>query len=581
MHLILTYPVPSILCENLNPRTSRIDLFSVIIGAIAGQLSPVFEKLSKLHAKNSFSLAIVAGDLFANPEIASPENDETVSSLLAGRFMIPLPTYFTIGNHALPQKVIDRLEEATGEVCPNLYFLGKRSITKTSEGIRIVNLGGLLDPSVTAGLSKEKYLPFHTEGDAKSLHGANTADILLTSTWPSSIRTGSSIPLPEEYEDATSEQCVAGLCTALKPRYHFSTSPNFFYEREPFFHPLTEDHPDTRPITRFISLASTSSSSKAKYLYAFSLNPSASPPSELPAGSTASPFRPVTKKRPYVPEQHTHSPYSSSTLQHRPSKRARQPPPTPSECFFCLSNPSLATHLIISIATDTYLTTAKGPLSTPSTYPSLPFPAHILLIPLTHAPTLAAIPDAATYDEMQRYRSALHTMLVTKSGGELGAVTWEVSRASGIHIHWQFLPVSIGLITKGLVEAAFKVEAENEKYPLFKVRQIGNGRGEKGDYFRVWIWRPGGETRAHQPEDEEGHGSDKLDTSAGTEISLVLPLSANFRFDLQFGRRVMAKLLGLEKRANWRDCGQIEAEEVADAEAFKKAFREFDFSMED
>ncbi|MCJ1413798.1 hypothetical protein MMC32_000123 [Xylographa parallela] len=553
----------------------------VIVGAIAGQIPPVFEKLSKLHAKNSFSLAIVAGDLFADPAIASPEDEETVSSLLAGNFSIPLPTYFTIGNHALPQKIIDRLEEATGEVCPNLYFLGKRSTTKTSEGIRMVNLGGFLDPSVTAGLSKEKYLPFHTEGDAKSLHGANTADILLTSTWPSSIRTESSIPLPEGLQDAPSEQCVAELCATLKPRYHFSTSPNFFYEREPFFHLPTEDHPDTRAVTRFISLASPSSPSKAKYLYAFSLDPSAPQPSELPAGSTASPFRPVTKKRPSAPDQQTYSRYSDTTPHHRPSKRARQPPPTPSECFFCLSNPSLATHLITSIATDTYLTTAKGPLSEPSTYPSLPFPAHILLIPLTHAPTLAAIPDVATYNEMQRYRSALHSMLVAKAGGVLGAVTWEVSRADGIHIHWQLLPVSVGLITKGLVEAAFKVEAENEKYPLFKAREIGDGRGEKGDYFRVWIWRPGKDNEAQPPEKENGHGSDKPASSTGTEVSLVLALSANFRFDLQFGRRVMAKLLGLEKRANWRDCGQAQAEEVADAEAFKKAFRDFDFSMDE
>ncbi|MCJ1384323.1 hypothetical protein MMC17_007439 [Xylographa soralifera] len=558
-----------------------LTLFSIVIGAIAGQLSPVFQKLSKLHARNSFSMAIVAGDLFADPEIASLEDEETVSSLLAGSFSIPLPTYFTIGIHALPQKIVNRLEEANGEVCPNLYFLGKRSTTKTSEGIRIVNLGGLLDPSVTAGLSKERYLPFHTEGDAKSLHGANAADILLTSTWPSSIRTGSSIPLPGGSEDATSEQCVAELCATLKPRYHFSTSPNFFYEREPFFHLPAEDHPDNRPLTRFISLASPSSPSKAKYLYAFSLDPSAPPPSELPAGSTASPFRPATKKRSYAPEQQTYSRYSNSTPHHRTSKRARQPPPTPSECFFCLSNPSLATHLITSIATDTYLTTAKGPLSTPSTYPFLSFPAHMLLIPLTHAPTLAAIPDAATYTEMQRYRSALHSMLVAKAGAELGAVTWEVSRTEGIHVHWQFLPVSVGLIKKGLVEAAFKVEAENEKYPLFKAREIGDGRGEQGDYFRVWIWRPIEKSEAQPSEKEDGCGSNKPASSAGTEISLFLPLSANFRFDLQFGRRVMAKLLGLEKRANWRDCGQGEAEEVADAEAFKKAFREFDFSMEE
>ena len=65
------------------------------------------------------------------------------------------------------------------------------------------------------------------------------------------------------------------------------------------------------------------------------------------------------------------------------------------------------------------------------------------------------------------------------------------------------------------------------------------------------------------------------------EKELVLPLSEGFRFDLQFGRRVMAKLLGLEGRMNWRDCGQSDEEEKRDAEGFKGAFKRFDFSLEE
>ena len=155
-------------------------------------------------------------------------------------------------------------------------------------------------------------------------------------------------------------------------------------------------------------------------------------------------------------------------------------------------------------------------------------------------------------------------MLKKIAKSDLGAVTWEVSRASGVHIHWQFLPVSSDLVKKGLVEAAFRVEAENEKYPNLNAKEIGDGSGENNDYFRVWIWRAGdGDT----------------DEDEGTEKSLVLPLSSNFRFDVQFGRRVLAKLLQLERRLDWKDCLQSQADEVADAEAFKKAFKEFDFSL--
>ncbi len=562
-------------------------MLRVVTGAIKGRFTSVFEKLSKLHSKNLFSLGIVLGDLFANSAESTSEDDEAVSALLNGDITIPLPIYFTLGNYPLPRKIIEKLERLDGEVCPNLYFLGKRSTIKTSEGLRIVALGGSLDPGITAGLSKDKYLPFHTEDDAKALRGANTADVLITSQWPLLVRTGSKVNIPDGAEHPTAEQCIADLCSTLRPRYHFSTSDQIFFEREPFFHAPKEEQPDAKQVTRFISLAAFDNPLKQKWLYAFSIDPEAAIPSTIPAGTTASPLTDYSKKRQRLPPQEqSYSRFSNHDHHHRPSKRARQAPPTPQECFFCLSNPNLATHLITSIADNTYLTTAKGPLSDASTFPALGFPTHILILPLSHSPTIASISDtevrSATYNEVHRYRRALHSLLIAKSKDSLGAVTWEVSRAQGIHIHWQFLPVPADLITKGLVEAAFKVEAENEKYPTFKNEEIGYGTTEKGDYFRVWIWRPG--------EGEKGSGeltsnvADHLgregEAELGKEISLVLPLSPDFRFDLQFGRRVMAKLLQLEARMNWRDCQQSEAEETQDAEAFKKAFKGFDFSLE-
>ena len=561
-------------------------MYRVVTGAIKGKLAPVFEKLTKLHSKNSFSLAIILGDLFADPAESFSGEEEAIAALLRGDIPIPFPTYFTLGSHALPQQVIDKLDDTDGELCPNLYFLGKRSTTKTLEGIRIVALGGSLDPGITAGLSKDKYLPFHTEGDVKTLYGANTADVLITSQWPLQVRTNSKVDNPGGAEDSSAEQCIADLCSIIQPRYHFSTSDVIFYEREPFFHSPKNEQLDERKITRFISLAAYNNPAKQKWLYAFSINPKAAPVSTIPAGTTASPFTDHTKKRQRLaPQGQLFSRFAGHDHDNRPTKRARQAPPTPQECFFCLSNPNLATHLITSIADNTYLTIAKGPLSNASTFSTLGFPAHILIIPLSHSPTIGTISEydvrSATYDEMRRYRLALHSLLIENSKDSLGAVTWEVSRADGIHVHWQFLPVSSDLITKGLVEAAFKVEAENEKYPIFKKKEIGDGTMEKGDYFRVWIWRPGEAVLNGKDQKVEGPSPLLGDGKAenGREVSLVLPLSAEFRFDLQFGRRVMAKLLGLESRMNWRDCQQSEAEEARDAEAFKKAFKEYDFSL--
>lgn len=64
----------------------------------------MFTKISTLHAKNSFTLAIVAGNLFA-------EDDDTVGELLNGAIQVPLPTYFTVGTTPLPPRIIEKIEK--------------------------------------------------------------------------------------------------------------------------------------------------------------------------------------------------------------------------------------------------------------------------------------------------------------------------------------------------------------------------------------------------------------------------------------------------------------------------------------
>lgn len=530
-----------------------------------GQIAAVFSKLSALHAKNQFGFAIVVGELFAPASADSPENDE-LQQLLDGKIEVPLPTYFALGKRLLPDRVVEKLRENSGELCSNLYFLGRRTTVKTSEGIKVVALGGAFEGDVIKEkTSLNEFTPAYSNEDVKILRGANNADILITSEWPEAIRTGSRVNYAGD-DLEPSQRGVADLCSWLKPRYHFSTSGSFF-EREPFFH-AQEPGEEGFQITRFLSLAPYGNPNKQKWIYAFSLDPKTAPPVAITAGITASPLSVAPKKRKEPSnELGAFSRYGNGDNRGHRNKRARAPPPTPSECFFCLSNPNIASHLITSIGNSAYLTTAKGPLSTPETFSALKFPGHILIIPLEHSPTLAGIQDAQsredTLAEMHKYRKALQKMVgeMSASGEEsekLGAVTWEVSRAGGIHTHWQFMPVPYSLVQRGLVEAAYKVEAENENYPKFKDSASTETITDGGDYFQVRIWAD--------------------DTP---EKVFTLPLDSSFRFDLQFGRRVLAKLMDLMGRMHWQDCGQTEVEETADAESFKTAFKEYDFSLED
>lgn len=206
-----------------------------MVGDVRGQCVEVLKKISTLHAKNAFSFAIVAGDLFADPPTDAESNESALDDLLNGRVQVPLPTYFALGRQPLPAKVIKKLESNSGELCENLMFLGKRTTIKTSEGLRIVVLGGALDPNLTIAASGDLYTPFHSTGDANALKGANSADILVTAEWPEGITKGSRT-INENVTPTSPQKTVADLCTALKPKYHFSTSADGFYEREPFLH---------------------------------------------------------------------------------------------------------------------------------------------------------------------------------------------------------------------------------------------------------------------------------------------------------------------------------------------------------
>ncbi|KAM3523274.1 hypothetical protein NHJ13051_005186 [Beauveria bassiana] len=575
----------------------------IVLGSLNGNLEPAFKKLSALHAKNSFTLALLTGDVFGP---STP--DSVLDALLSGSLPLPLPTYFSVGAaHPLPARIVAKLR-ADEDVCPNLHFLGRRSVTKTSDGLRIVSLGGALVDSLppnddngnedgaAGNNSKEQYVAFHTQDDARSLKGANGADILLTSTWPADIWKYSKVPLDDAHKSqvaaAAASRCVAELSAALRPRYHLTASPGaFFYEREPFIQAAAaaDANSDDVSVTRFISLAPYGNAAKQKALYAFTLNKAVD--DAVPPGATASPLLSASRDKKRLRNDADDGDASSYNRygQHHDGRRQKRhrhhhqlPPPGPDQCFFCLSNPNTATHMVCSVGDDAYVTTAKGPLpltttysstSSPSTSPSssqhalLTFPGHLLIIPLPHTPTLSSSSSSSLASarlEMTRFRLSLQSMLSRRFS--LGAITWEISRARNVHLVWQLVALPAALVTRGLAEAALRVEADAHNYPAFITKASAfseEDEDEAGDFVRVWLW-------AESDDDDAVHSK-----------TLVMPLEAEARFDLQFVRRAVGKLLGLEaRRVRWQDCAQTEEEETKDAEAFREAFKEWDFTLE-
>lgn len=132
-------------------------------------------------------------------------------------------------------------------------------------------------------------------------------------------------------------------------------------------------------------------------------------------------------------------------------------------CWFCLSNPDLEKHLIVSIGSEMYATLAKGPVTSSSDANSIPGGGHVLLIPITHYPTLRQIPDEArpnVMNEIQKYTDALKKFYA-EHGHDM--VVFEVSRQSlhniG-HAHLQIVPIPHD--KSDMLEQTIRDEAQNQ-----------------------------------------------------------------------------------------------------------------------
>lgn len=506
------------------------------------------------------------------------EDDDSVTALLSGKIEVPVTTYFTVGTHSLPARVVEKITSDEGEICANLHYLNKSSITKTSEGVRIVTLGGVQDPGILGGgQSTDQHLPYHTSADVKALRGANSADILLTNTWPSLVWNGCQQTLSFDPNTVPTSDDIADLCATLKPRYHFCPSPGVFnFDRNPFFHAPPDPSSDP-PVTRFVSLAPFGNTQKAKTMTAFSL----AAPGPVPSGSTVSPFlarSAASRKRPALADEgysRFGNGHPNGDRQNYRSKGNKRQKPGPDTCFFCLASENSENHMVCSIGDESYLATAKGPLTTSTTYAEygLDYPAHMIVTPMQHVSSIDGAvmgrEDAErTFKEMTRFRESLQAAVSNISKHKLGAVTWEINRGAGVHVHWQFMPVPSDLISKGLVEAAFKVEAENLKLPGLVAKDFSLADEVPGDYVRVWIWH-----------EDDGDGDD-----GGKIVSkcLLMRFDGSVRFDLQYPRKVMAKLLKLESRVVWQECTQTVNEETQDTTKFREeAFKPWDFTLMD
>lgn len=443
--------------------------------------------------------------------------------------------FFTQGVNGISENVPEGDSESRlVDVKKNLtYMKGPFTKFKLASGLTIAFLAGIeITDEIQQNIVKET--------------DKGKIDILVTYSWPYAIARQRKLLL-------VANNKIDSLVKKIKPRYHFAVGNERgrYLENEPF---KWEDD----SVTRFISLGQEGSGEK--WFYAFEI---ANELSQISSGQLGE--NPFTIKVIETPEQIKRPIENVEEKDFAPLKKAKMV--TPDQCFFCLSNPKVETHMIISIGSYTYMTIAKGPLTRPCK--NLAFSGHAIIIPIEHMATLRNTTDniieSPVYQEIAKYQDSLVKAFAT-SNPFLRLVFFEINRKTNVHQHVQFLPIGENLIEAFLKALEEKSKLNNENFERNQklnfveftdannpdLLQILNN----SDYILFTI--------CHNEFDKTFYAAELKDESKA--------------IDLQFPRRVLAYTLKSPKRTYWDKCQQSKYKETQECEEFKKFYKDFDFT---
>ncbi|KAL2613505.1 hypothetical protein R1flu_025197 [Riccia fluitans] len=220
-------------------------------------------------------------------------------------------------------------------------------------------------------------------------------------------------------------------------------------------------------------------------------------------------------------------------------------PPRPTgPCWFCLSSPDVSTHLVISVGDHCYCAVAKGPV----------VQGHVLLLPIEHFPSTVSLP-VEVLDEMEKYVNALRDCH-KKQGNDTIIFERYIQLRAGTHAHVQIIPVPEGkgqlaynAFQSAAKEAGFNFQTLPSGKSHHEARQALSELVQKRNYFYVEL-----------PD----------------QTRLVHSLDTGPKMSMQFGREVVASLMDIPERGDWKACVTTKEEETSMAEEFKQQFSTFD-----
>lgn len=388
----------------------------LIAGDVRGKIHKVFTRVKKLQAKGkTFDALFCLGDFFGS---TLPSESPEWIKILSGQNPVPIPTYILGPNKS---QHCDFFEDKQGyEICHNLTYLGKSGtydMTADTDTIGTKPVSICYVSGVEALSSQARDHCFNEKEVRKLVENVQKKhpkgiDLLLTNSWPSGI---ANYIMEKETVDkycgqGPQSELISYVAAAVKPRYHFAALHECYYERLPYRnHVVLREK--AKHVTRFVSLAHVTNTENMKWLYAFSILPMASMPSnELNSqadGTTENPYQEVlirrvkrerAEKRKFNEEVEKNNAQTyrwdvELMAQDFSKQRNDRDAPltakvkdrgTDFTCWFCLGSEKVEKHLVISIGKYSYLALAKGGLTK----------HHVLILPISHqGSSLDCVPE--------------------------------------------------------------------------------------------------------------------------------------------------------------------------------------------
>ncbi|KAK6457822.1 CwfJ C-terminus 1-domain-containing protein-like protein [Scheffersomyces xylosifermentans] len=501
----------------------------LVLNPNPSNLDGVLAKANLQNTKNGpFDAVLLLGDVLPHSS-SVPEST------------IQAATYFTQGKNSIVEldSIKDAEESNLVDIKENLtYMKALVNVVKFASGATIMALSGIAEDAgnheEVLKLIKENKLPI---------------DILITYNWPRAIASQEKLLL-------VGDTFINEVTKLVKPRYHFAVGHEHgkFLENKPFKW-------DSGEYTRFLSLGQEGSGDKWFYAFALSKEVQDIPTEQLTVNPFIAEQTEDSKKRTVgVVEGEGEG---KETIVKRAKKVV-----SPDQCFFCLSNPNTETHMIISIASHTYMTIAKGPLTRSNKY--LPFSGHAIILPIEHIASLRVKSDNVTetveYKEIQQYQKSL-VQAFQKNNTFYRLVFFEINRLDNVHQSIQVVPIPEYLVEKFSQSLDTRVKSNNERFEHNHKLTFHHYNDDKDPEFITIM-------------NEFDHIIFTIYTSEENKDIYVAKLTDNTKsIDLQFPRRVLAHLLNMPKRVYWEKCQQPKQKETIDCEEFKKFYHNFDFTL--